>query len=278
MAMTTNALPVEKAAVETTVDHDGVRIRVRRTGAGRPVVLVHGLMAGGEVWYRQEGPLAQDHDVIIPDLRGHGRSGKPTDGHTVEDHAADLDAVLEALNIERADVVGWSMGAVIAMHYTATRPARVDRLALLSPTPMMVSQEGFQHAIPFDGLRPMLRGLITDFPGTARGFAELLTAPENDASVVDLLYSLALKTNGITAAAAILGIGCGDLRETIARIDRPTLVLHGERDQVVPPAAGRWVSEQIPGSRFEVLADAAHAFMLTRPDEVTPLLREFLSQ
>ncbi|HET6501685.1 MAG TPA: alpha/beta hydrolase [Amycolatopsis sp.] len=273
-----NTLPPEKAAVETTVDHDGVRIRVRRIGTGRPVVLVHGLMASGEVWFRQERPLAQDHDVIIPDLRGHGRSGKPTDGHTVEDHAADLDAVLEALNVERADVVGWSMGAVVAMHYAATRPAKVGRLALLSATPMMVTQEDFEHAVPFDGLRPMLRGLITDFPGTARGFAELLTAPEDDASVVDLLYSLALETTGITAAAAILGVGCGDLRGAIARIDRPTLVLHGELDQIVPSAAGRWVSEQIPGSRFEVFAGASHAFLLTRPDEVTARLREFLSQ
>lgn len=273
--MTTTTLP-GRTVDRVTVNHAGVRIRVRRTGTGHPVILLHGLMATGELWYQQEGLTAGDHQVIVPDLRGHGGSDKPADGYAMEDFASDIDAVLSAMHVERADVVGWSMGAAIAMHYAASRPFRVDRLVLLSGTPMMVNREGFEHALPFGALRPLLHGLATDYPAAAEEYAQLVGTPESDAAVVDFLSHMALQSNGASALAAILGVGCGDHRAAAAKVSAPALVVHGNQDLSVPLAAGRWVAEHIPGAKFEVVSGAGHALPLARPDEVTTALRTFL--
>jgi pimeloyl-[acyl-carrier protein] methyl ester esterase len=261
-----------------TVENAGVRIRVRTTGTGHPVIMLHGLMATGELWDKQAPRLASDHQLIVPDLRGHGRSDKPADNYSIEDFAADIDSVLRTLNIERADVVGWSMGAVLAMYYAATRPLMVDRLALVSATAMMVTRDGFEHALPADALRPLMHGLATDYPAAARQYAQLVSAPESDASVVDFLTGMAVQSNGASMLTAIAGVGCGDHREAAAKVSAPTLLLHGDRDLAVPLGAGQWVAERIPDAELQVLPGAGHALPLARPDEVTAALRAFLSR
>lgn len=113
----------------------GTRIHYRVAGSGEPVVLIHGLGSSGDDWELQVRALAPRYRVIVPDLRGSGRSGKPRGPYRVQDFAADVWALLRRLGIERASLVGFSLGGAVALEMALRRPAAVDRLVLINALP-----------------------------------------------------------------------------------------------------------------------------------------------
>ncbi len=112
-----------------------VRLYPRCVGAGEPLLLIHGLGSSGADWAFQEAPLAQHFRLVLPDLRGCGRSGSAGDGCSIAHYAADLWALLDALGLTRVHLLGYSLGGAVALEMALTRPASVQRLMTINSLP-----------------------------------------------------------------------------------------------------------------------------------------------
>jgi pimeloyl-ACP methyl ester carboxylesterase len=124
------------------IEANGVELHYLQMGAGPDLVMLHGISGNLAVWHLRMVPLLQEHfRVTTYDLRGHGNSSMPPSGYTTRDMALDLGGLLDALEIEEADIVGHSFGADVAMHFTLLQPERVRRLGLIEPGVPALMQE-----------------------------------------------------------------------------------------------------------------------------------------
>jgi len=257
-------------------------------GSGPPVVFVHGLSGSWQNWLENLPALARDHRVVALDLPGFGESELPAERISMAGYAAVVDGVLEALGIARADVVGNSMGGLVALELALRHPGPVRRLVLVSPAG--ISAEGLIGDRAMVALRRAER-LITGYNGfwasradrvsrraglrrqllrASAAHPELLPAP---------LASEQLKVSGrpgfLDALDAIIRTS---IRPRLGDVACPTLIVWGTEDRLVPVGDARRFAEGIPGSRVLRYADTGHVAMLERPERFNADLRAFLSE
>jgi pimeloyl-ACP methyl ester carboxylesterase len=235
------------------------------------------------VWRHVVPALAADHDVIAIDLPGFGESDRPAPGVYRYDATAFSETVigvLDALAIERATLVGHSMGGGVALHTAARRPERVDRLVLVDALvyPFPVPVEGRAVLIPYLGevlfRRLTTRGLMRHFL-RQHVYADPTRVAED---WVDYLWERVNRPGGFAAAAAALrACARSDAVERSVRAVRaPTLVVWGEADRLFPPAAARRLADDIPGAELRLLPRCGHAPAEERPDDLTEAWSAFL--
>jgi pimeloyl-ACP methyl ester carboxylesterase len=271
------------------IELHGHQVVYRVAGDGPPVVLIHGMVNASRHWAAVAERLAERHLVIAPDLIGHGDSATPRGDYSLGAHAAVIRDLLSALGIERATMVGHSLGGGIAMVYFWQFPERVDRLAL-------VSSGGLG-----DEVSPLLRSAA--LPG-----ASALISLATHRRVTGTLdrAGIALRERGSWIGAQLQAVARAlrplespgqreafvqSLRAVIDRHgqrvsatdrlyllrDMPTLIAWGERDRTIPLEHGVAAHEAIPGSRFVTIPGAAHFPHLERPDELAGALLEFVA-
>ena len=273
---------------EWEVDLHGHRAVYRMAGSGPPVVLIHGMLNSSRHWEPVAERLAERYTVIAPDLIGHGDSATPRGDYSLGAHAATIRDLLAAIGIERASIVGHSLGGGVAMVYFWLFPQRTERLVL-------VSSGGLG-----DEVSPMLRGAA--LPGASallwavahprvlqatRETAQALKARGNSKAVYLEQFVRAVRPlEGAGSRQAFLH----SLRSVIdprgqrvSARDRlyllegmTTLVVWGERDNTIPLAHGRAAHAAIPGSRFATLPKAAHFPHLEDPEGLSDAILEFL--
>lgn len=261
------------------VTSGAVQLRVSERGAGHPVLFLHGLLADSTVFDPVAGLVCRDHGLraISMDLRGHGRSGKPAEGYGVEEHSHDVDAVLDACSVSEVTLVGWSMGAAVALHYAATRPDRVRKIVLAGATPSLLQQPGFAAATPPDAFTGMLGALLADYPATVDQFVAAQLPEPGSENAARVLYDCAMRTTAAVAVAAAEAVGRHDLRAFASRVNVPALVLHGGLDALVPPQAGQWLAENLPKTeRYVQWPDRGHCPFLTSPELVAAEISAFV--
>ena len=175
-----------------------VMFSVEDAGTGAPVVFIHGWSMSGRFFQRQLAYFAGTHRVIIPDLRGHGRSEKTTRGHTVPNYAADLHAILAGLSVERPVLVGWSMGAMVGYEYLrAFGPDSVAGLVIVDQPPSDFAWDGYESGvIPRDALRDYREFLPQIGVPTLVLFGEddKLTSPKAGRYIADRVPGARLQT------------------------------------------------------------------------------------
>lgn len=245
-------------------------------GDGPPLLLVNGYAATGLDWDPSFVELlAASHRVICPDNRGLGGSELGDAELTVDLMAADLEALLDELGIERALVAGWSMGGFVAQRLVRRSPERVSALALISTDP------GGPDAVAAE---PEVWATLTDRSGSARQQASRLIpllfpsamAPVLDEQFGDLIAAgrAAMSPDALAAQEqAMLGWhrqGVGDPGETAI----PTVVVHGEDDVVIPAANAEPLAARWPGARVELVPGAAHAVMAQEPQTVAAAIAD----
>jgi pimeloyl-ACP methyl ester carboxylesterase len=260
---------------EWQIDLHGHRAIYRTAGSGPPVVLIHGMVNSSRHWERVALALASDYTVIAPDLIGHGDSATPRGDYSLGAHAAVIRDLLSAIGVDRASVVGHSLGGGVAMQFFWEFPQRVERLAL-------VSSGGLGHEVS-----PLLR--TAALPG-----ASLLLSAASHRWALSTLG----RFGGGQVARALRPLQDAGSREAflqtlrsvidvrgqrVSATDRlyllqamPTLIVWGERDRTIPLAHGRAAHEVIPGSRFETLPRAAHFPNLEDPDGLSAVLLSWL--
>jgi non-heme chloroperoxidase len=254
-------------------------------GAGQPVVLIHGYPLSGRAWDKQVPALLDaGHRVITYDRRGFGQSSQPVVGYDYDTFAADLHALLEHLDLRDAVLVGHSMGTGEVTRYLSRYgSARVAKGVLISPIPPYLKQAGDNpDGVPqalFDGFAQAAQA---DTPAWMKGFLDTfynidtLSGTLVSDQAFQASWNLAV-TASATAAVACIGTWTTDFRDDLPKIDVPTLVLHGDADQVLPldKTASR-LPALIKDVQLTVVEGGPHAIPWTHPAQVNTALLDFI--
>ena len=253
----------------------GVRIHYETHGAGKPsVVLIQGLGLPASLWFDVPNRLAGAADpwhVVTPNHRGVGRSDRPFGLYTMGLMADDVAAVLDHAGVDRAYVVGLSLGGMVAQHLALRHASRVAGLVLMATT------AGFPHVLPPNPLT-LLNFLSLPLTGRLhknrldRSFARLLLAERDVARSDEFLagWPEALRDRPTSVGAylahfgAVLGHSTG---WRLGRIACPTVIVTGDDDALLPHHNGRWIAERIPGAHLEVVP-GGHILPATDPEVV----------
>jgi pimeloyl-[acyl-carrier protein] methyl ester esterase len=233
--------------------------------------------------WRFQKDLSEDFRLIIPDLRGHGSSIPLQEPFTLEALVADLCNLLERLDLQRAIIVGWSLGSQVALAAYAHLRERVTGLVLVGGTARFILGEGYPHGHPANEIRGMGLRLKRNYEGTMGEFFRSMfaegeiTAEQEKRIASDVLAKGGLPEPAI-AHAGLAILSATDLRMLLPEIACPVMVIHGDKDSVCPPGAGRYLAENLPKARLLELAGVGHAPPLSRPDQFNASLRAFLHE
>ncbi len=269
-----------RSAPVEAIDLEGRRLAWRRVGEGPPLLLVNGYAATGADWDPTFlSVLAQSFEVICPDNRGVGESELGEGELTIDGMAADLEALLDAVGIERLPVVGWSMGGFAAQRLAGRAPERVAALALLATDP------GAPDSVDAD---PQAWARLTDHSGSGREQASRLISllfPPPLAADIDREFGevVAAARSQLSPATLLAQEAAMEAwhREPPARLETaavpPTLILHGELDQVIPAANAKPLAARWPGARVELFPGCGHALMAQEPQRIAGLVRNLVA-
>lgn len=235
----------------------------QRYGAGPPLVLIHALGLDHRLWDAQISSLAMACTVYTYDVRGHGLTDVPMMPYALSDFADDLVGLLDSVGIDDAHLVGISMGGMIAQELALAWPRRVRSLVLADTTseyPQEARRGLAERARIAEerGLAPLVD------PTIERWFtADFRRERPNDVARIRDILALAHPTGYAASCRAIATV---DVTERLVNVEVPTLVLVGSEDTSTPPDMALKIHEYIPGSRYEIIPNAAHLTNVARPD------------
>ncbi|MFE1764836.1 alpha/beta fold hydrolase [Streptomyces angustmyceticus] len=253
--------------------HDGTMLAYQRRGTGRrPLVLLAGQANNHHWWDGVRDDFHTTHGTITMDYRGTGGSGKPEEPYSTRQFADDVIAVLDHLGVARADVYGTSMGGRVAQWVAARHPDRVRRLVLGCTSP------GGPHTV--ERTAAVRRSLARPDPTASRD------------ALLDLMYSPAWRQGhpgpyrtlgdpGMPAHARrghLLASARHDAWEALPGISAPTLILHGDEDQLTPPDNVPLLTARIPRARAHLFPGARHAYFEECRQDAGPLVASFLGE
>jgi non-heme chloroperoxidase len=266
---------------------DGPEIYYKDWGEGPVVLFSHGWPLNGDAWEGQMLFLAQNgFRTIAHDRRGHGRSTQTSSGNEMDTYADDLATLIEALNLRDITMVGHSTGGGEVAHYIGRHgTSRVAGAVLISAVPPgLVKSPSNPEGIPlevFDGLRASLakdrgqfyRDFGIQFYGTNRPGAKVPQA------TLDQFWSLCMQTGLKNSYECVKAFSETDFAEDLKKFDIPTLILHGEDDQIVPiELSGRKTAQLVKGAKAVFIPGAPHALPETHQDKVNAELLAFLQR
>ena len=252
-------------------------LHVEIRGDGPDVVLLHGWALHGGMWGPWIEDLSRRARLHFIDLPGHGRSAWPEGASTLRDLARAVSPHVPP----GAAVLGWSLGGMVALELARSRPGDLAALVLVATTPCFLAREDWPAGMNPGVLDGFAAGLAGDYRRTISNFLALQTWGDENATQALRSLRANLDSHGEPdpqALAAGLGIlRHADLRDELASIAIPTLVIAGEHDRITPVAAGRELASRLPSARFVEVPKAGHAPFLSHPDAVRREIENFLS-
>jgi len=256
-------------------------------GSGKPVVLIHGWPLSGSSWEKQTVALLEaGYRVIAYDRRGFGESSKPTSGYDYDTMAADLHEVITKLDLRDVTLMGFSMGGGEVARYVGThgseRMSKAVFISAIPPFPLKTADNpsGIDASV-FDGIKA---ALAADRPAFLAQFfsnfynVDVLEGKRVSPQVVQLSWNVAVQASPKGTLDCVQA-WLTDFRKDLARIDVPTLVIHGDADRILPiDATGRRTHEAVKGSRLVVVEGGPHGLIWTHADQVNRELVAFLGE
>lgn len=256
-------------------------------GAGDPVVLIHGYPLTGASWEKQiPSLLSAGRRVIIYDRRGFGKSSHPAIGYNYDTFADDLHKIVTKLNLHNFALAGFSMGGgEVARYIGKFGPKNVTKAVIIGGVPPYLlktsdNPDGVDRSV-FEGIEraatadryAFFTAFFKDFYNTDVNLGKRISEPAVQAS-----WNVAANASAI-ASVACVPTWHEDFRQDLAKINVPTLVIHGSADRIVPfAAAGARTAKLIPGARLHVVQDGPHAVIWTHADEVNAEIAAFLGK
>ena len=258
----------------------GIRMNYRRVGRGEPLLLITGTSGSLGLWSPIEPGLVAAHDVISFDNRGLGATERGTGELSMRSMADDAAALLDALGVERAHVLGWSLGSAVAQELALAYPQRIAALVLYGTWGRL---DGFQSAL-FPALASPWETGDLEAALTVLGLAfspELLDSPQFEALMEQFLPLFPSTEAQIAATSEQWAADrAHDTLDRLHEITAPTLVIAGEQDLLTPRWQCQAVAERIPGARYECFTGpgSSHALAIERSEEFVALVRGFLAE
>jgi pimeloyl-ACP methyl ester carboxylesterase len=272
------------AMIETD---DGTEIYYKDWGDGPAVVFCHGWPLNADMWeYQMNALAAEGFRCVAYDRRGFGRSDQPWEGYDYDTFAGDLSDVIDALELEDVHLVGFSMGGGEVARYIGRYGSEsVAKAVLVSAvTPFLLKSadnpNGVERAT-FDGMRA---GIAADRGQFFADFGKAFTGanrPQSKVSqgMLDWTLHLALQASLKGALDCVNAFSETDFREDLKAFDIPTLVIHGDDDQIVPiDISGRLAAAAIEGAELKVYAGAPHALYFTHREQLSADLLAFFAE
>ena len=260
--------------MSTFTTHDGTDLYYKDWGSGRPVVFSHGWPLNADAWDEQAFLVASNgFRAIAHDRRGHGRSGQTWTGNDLDTYADDLAELIEALDLHDVVLVGHSTGGGEVTRYMGRHgTSRVAKAVLLGAiTPLMLKTEDNPGGLPLDAFDAIRAGLSADRAQFYRELSAPFYGANRDGSTVSdglrqtfWLWGMQVGFKG--AFDCVKAFSETDLTEDLKRIDVPTLIVHGDDDQIVPiDASARRSSQLVKDATLKVYAGAPHGLASTAP-------------
>ncbi len=268
-----------------TENSGAIELHYEDHGIGTPVVLIHGYPLNWRAWDKQVPVLlGTGHRVIAYDRRGFGLSSQPAGGYNYETFAADLNWLMEKLDLRDAILVGHSMGTGEVTRYLAAYgSSRVAKAVLISPIPPFLLQaadnpDGLPGSL-FDGF---MHSATADTPAWMRSFLDNFYNVDVLRGTLVSEEAYAASWNAAVSASATAAVECiptweTDFRADVAAIDVPVLVIQGDADRVLPlEKTGKLLPHMMQDARLVVISGGPHAIAWTHADQVNRALLEFL--
>jgi pimeloyl-ACP methyl ester carboxylesterase len=269
---------------------NGIKLSYEMAGEGKPVFLVHGFGVSKEVWIAQFQPLAKEFKVIRFDNRGAGNSDRPNEPYMMEMFADDIRGLMDDLNIEKASVIGWSLGGMIAQHFAIKYQKRLDKLILINTMAQWPSDksglEMYKNS-QIEGYYNTMKDPVSTFyerakMGFTRDFLKEMKADPKKKffglwSAEDLIEQSKINpstpqdiTNQVNA------LGHMDVIDQLKAIKNEVLVICADKDRQMPKAVNVKIYENLPNAKLVVIEGAGHDSPKERAPEINQLIIDFL--
>lgn len=254
---------------------DTVTLNYSDAGQGTPVVLLHGFPLSSAIWHEHQQRLSDRYRVITPDLRGHGRSPAPSGVYEMDLLARDVLALLDALLIKKAVIMGHSMGGYVALAGWKLAPERFLALGLITSQAGADTEEGRQgrnklaNKVAAEGSSAVAAAMIPKLFA-----AGISIAPPILAQVREII----LNTDRAGIIGSLQGMAVrSDSGPLLPKISVPVLILAGEQDQIIAPDKAKAMAAAMKTATLTMVEHAGHMPMLEQPEATTTALRNFLS-
>ena len=272
-----------------TLSLHGQRIAYLEAGQGTPLLLIHGIAEAAWAWEGVIPALARTHHVIAPDLLGHGRSAKPRGDYSLGNQATLIRDLMISLDIERATLVGHSLGGGITMQFAYQYPERCQRMVLVASGGLGQDVTFVLRSLGLPGadlvaplfLSNTTRGVIEGAarwlgqrglkagPGQRamwRSYTSLTDPPTRDAFIATVRAVVDQRGQRVSA-----------LERLYLASSMPTMLVWGSKDRVIPVSHAVAAHDEMPGSRLEIIDGAGHFVQLEQADEVSRLILDFMA-
>ena len=266
----------------------GHNVGYRQAGDGPAVLLIHGMAGSSRTWRDVMPALAKNHRVIAPDLMGHGESAKPMGDYSLGAHASGLRDLLGALGVERATIVGQSLGGGVAMQLAYQHPELVERIVLVSSGGLGREVSWMLRLLTLPATEYVMPVI---FPSFARSggdavsrFITRIGFRSPNITEIWRAYSSLTEVENRHAFVRTLRSVVDPGGQSVSAQDRlyltagvPTMVMWGDADPIIPVEHGRAAHESMPGSRLEIFEGAGHFPHVEEPERFTELLADFIA-
>ncbi len=250
-------------------------VHVEIVGQGQPLVLIHGWGMHSGVWQALVKRLSKQYMLYLVDLPGHGHS-RPIEPYHLHALADEVAEVIPGVS----DVLGWSLGGLVAQRIALNQPDRIRRLILVSSTPCFVERADWQHGVDETIFTDFAGKVNQDYKHTIMQFLTLQCMKARDArpTIKQLRQSFDAKPTPTqtTLLRALQILLATDMRDEIADVRKPVLLIHGDRDNLAPVQAAHWMAQQLPMGFLRVISGAAHAPFLSHSEQFVETLNQFL--
>jgi non-heme chloroperoxidase len=259
--------PVITARAEYIEVEPNVRLHVTDAGEGRPVVLIPGWPLSDEMYeYQYNDLINKNFRVIGITLRGFGKSDKPYGKYDYDVHAADIKNILNKLEIEDAVLGGFSMGGAIAIRYASVdKGAHVSKLALFgAAAPIWTQRDDFPYNLPKSAVDDLIALNYTDRPKLLSDFGKIFSATETalNEGIGNWLNGINISSSSYAMAQCLIALRDTDLRDDLAKINIPTLIMHGKKDKICSFDLAEQMKAGIADSQLIAFEKSGHSLFL----------------
>lgn len=256
-------------------------------GEGQPIILIHGWPLSHKMWEYQIAELvAAGYRVIAYDRRGFGQSDRPWNGYDYDTLASDLNDLIGHLELKDVILIGFSMGGgEVARYIGIYGTQKISKAVLIGAvTPFLLKTDDNPDGVDADVFEGMKEGISKDRPGFFKEFGKnFMNYDQNKDRIseaqLDLNWNIACHASPKGTLDCVDSFGKTDFREDCKKFDIPTLVVHGDADNIVPiDVSGAKAKELIPNADYKIIENAPHGLMMTHRKELNKVILDFLKK